>query len=183
MSDAVIVTLSCSSCGVGLEITTDIEQFVCPHCGTQQTVRHGDSITSVQPLIQKIEWVQYDRDEVTAELEIRRLSEEIAQAKEQSRILEEMPPDEVIPPPTSEKLLPLIAIVSVVVGIFLANILQTAACGVMLLGPLLIFCYLYLLLVRRAKARTAKEARLQEWCSYIDELQQALEQNQRIVSA
>ena len=182
MSDAVMVTLSCSSCGAGLEVTTDIEQFICPHCGTQQTVQHANTIISFQPLIQDVERAHDGTDEAAAELAIRQLSEEIAVAREQSRIIEEMPPDEIIRPPTSEKLLPLIAIASVVVGVLLANILQTAACGVMLLGPLLIFCYLYLLLVRRAKARTVKETKLQEWSSYIGELEQALEQNQRIVS-
>jgi hypothetical protein len=75
------IRLSCPRCGAGLEITTDIDRFICLHCGTQQLVKRGGGIISLHPLVEGIARVQQGTDRTAAELVIRRLIEEIAVAK------------------------------------------------------------------------------------------------------
>ncbi len=43
------VTLSCSTCGNKLSITSDIEHFACSQCGTELIARHEGGIVSISP--------------------------------------------------------------------------------------------------------------------------------------
>lgn len=71
------VTLTCPSCGGKLEITNDIEQFVCGHCGNEHIVRRGGGIIAIAPVIEGIKKVQAGTDKTASELAIKRLKEEI----------------------------------------------------------------------------------------------------------
>jgi len=71
------VTLTCPSCGGKLQITNDIEQFVCGHCGNEHIVRRSGGIIAVAPLIEGIKKVQAGTDKTASELGIKRLKEEL----------------------------------------------------------------------------------------------------------
>lgn len=76
MSD--LITLSCPSCGGKLEITEDVQQFACAHCGTEHRVNRSASIVSLSPLVEGIRNVQSGVDKTASELAIKRLKGEIA---------------------------------------------------------------------------------------------------------
>lgn len=71
------VTLTCPSCGGKLQITNDIEQFVCGHCGNEHVVRRGGGIIAIAPVIESIKKVQTGTDKTASELAIKRLGNEI----------------------------------------------------------------------------------------------------------
>jgi len=71
------VTLTCPSCGGKLQITNDIEQFVCGHCGNEHIVRRGGGIIALAPVIESIKKVQTGTDKTASELAIKRLKEEL----------------------------------------------------------------------------------------------------------
>ena len=71
------VTLSCPSCGGKLQITNDIEQFVCGYCGSEHIVRRGGGIIALAPVIESITKVQTGTDKTASELAIKRLREEL----------------------------------------------------------------------------------------------------------
>ena len=72
------VTLTCPSCGGKLQITNDIEQFVCGHCGNEHVVRRSGGIIAIAPIIDGIKKVQAGTDKTASELAIKRLREELA---------------------------------------------------------------------------------------------------------
>jgi predicted RNA-binding Zn-ribbon protein involved in translation (DUF1610 family) len=71
------ITLSCPSCGGRLEVTEDIEQFACAHCGTEHRVRRSANTVSLTPLVEGIKNVQTGVDKTASELAIKRLKGEI----------------------------------------------------------------------------------------------------------
>jgi hypothetical protein len=74
---AEFVTLTCPSCGGKLQITSDIEQFVCGHCGNEHIVKRGGGIIAIAPIIEGIKKVQTGTDKTASELAIKRLKEEL----------------------------------------------------------------------------------------------------------
>ena len=56
------ITLTCTSCGGKLEITTDIERFACAHCGTEHLVKRGGGIVSLAPVIEIIRGIKDGTD-------------------------------------------------------------------------------------------------------------------------
>jgi len=72
------ITLTCPSCGGKLEITEDIQQFACAHCGTEHRVNRSTSIVTLSPLVASIKKVQTGVDKTASELAIKRLKDEIA---------------------------------------------------------------------------------------------------------
>ncbi|MDP1714155.1 MAG: hypothetical protein Q8L41_05360 [Anaerolineales bacterium] len=74
---AEFVTLTCPSCGGKLQITNDIEQFVCGYCGSEHIVRRGGGIIALAPVIEGIKKVQIGTDKTASELAIKRLEKEI----------------------------------------------------------------------------------------------------------
>jgi len=71
------VTLACPTCGGKLEITPDIDRFVCAHCGNEHLVNRTGGIISIKPVLQALGGIQRGTDLTAAELAIRRLKEEI----------------------------------------------------------------------------------------------------------
>lgn len=71
------ITLTCPSCGGKLQITNDIEQFVCGHCGNEHIVRRGGGIIAITHVIESIKKVQTGTDKTASELAIKRLKEEL----------------------------------------------------------------------------------------------------------
>jgi hypothetical protein len=86
MSD--FITLSCPSCGGKLEITKDVEQFACAHCGNEHVVRRGAGIVSLAPVMEGLQKVQASSDRVRAELAIQRLTAELAEVQHQREAAE-----------------------------------------------------------------------------------------------
>lgn len=83
MSD--FITLSCPSCGGRLEITKDMDRFVCAHCGNEQIVRRAGGTISLAPVMEGLQKVQASTDRVSAELAIQRLTKELAESDIQLR--------------------------------------------------------------------------------------------------
>ena len=76
MSD--VITLTCPSCGGRLQITPDINRFVCAHCGNEHVVRRSGGIVSVQPIVEGLHSIQKGTDKTASELAIRRIQEELS---------------------------------------------------------------------------------------------------------
>lgn len=75
------VTLSCPTCGGGLQITRDVDRFACAHCGNEHLVRRGGGIITLAPVMEGLAKIQRDTDRTAIELTIRRLRDEIAEAQ------------------------------------------------------------------------------------------------------
>lgn len=81
------ITLACPSCGAKLEITNDLDRFVCSYCGQEHIVRRGGGIVTLSPVIGAINQVQKGVDRTAAELALQRLPKEIAALRaEQNKI-------------------------------------------------------------------------------------------------
>lgn len=83
MSD--FITLSCPSCGGRLEITKDMDRFVCAHCGNEHVVRRAGGTISLAPVMEGLQKVQASTDRVGAELAIQRLTREMQEAQTKIR--------------------------------------------------------------------------------------------------
>lgn len=82
MSD--FITLSCPSCGGRLEITKDMDRFVCAHCGNEQIVRRAGGTISLAPVMAGLQKIQASTDRVGAELAIQRLTRDLVEAEGKS---------------------------------------------------------------------------------------------------
>lgn len=125
-------------------------------------------------------------DRTVAELAIRRLTKELEHARNELKELEETVVQEVLTPSAREWLLPLMAIglALSLYGSFAANsTAELGATGMMLLWSLSAFWFIYTRDMRREMARRANRAEIEIWSSRIQELEQSLEQNKRIVEA
>ncbi|MCC6454208.1 MAG: zinc ribbon domain-containing protein [Caldilineaceae bacterium] len=176
------IALSCTNCGARLEITPDIDRFVCLHCGTQQIVRRGGGIVSLQPLVRGLERVQYGTDKTAAELAIKRLTTEARQAEHEVKEWGTMPLDDVVPPEIIEQLLPVAAVVALLGGFISVTIVEIAPCGGMLLSLILFCLYLYIRANRRQKAKERADAEVEVWSIDLQRLRGELEKNRRIVN-
>jgi DNA-directed RNA polymerase subunit RPC12/RpoP len=67
------ITLTCSSCGGALEITSDTEQFVCQYCKRKHIIKRSGGTIFLDGLAQVITGV----DRTGSEMAIVRLKEEI----------------------------------------------------------------------------------------------------------
>lgn len=76
-------TLTCPNCGGKLEITNDIDRFVCAHCGTEHLVNRTGGIISLKPLLDDISRevgnVAKGASNTASELALKRLDGEISQ--------------------------------------------------------------------------------------------------------
>ena len=72
------ITLTCTSCGGKLEITTDIERFACAHCGTEHLVKRGGGIVSLAPVIEIIRGIKDGTDKTASELAVARIKDDIS---------------------------------------------------------------------------------------------------------
>lgn len=75
------LVLKCPSCGGKLEIASDMEQFACGYCGTEQVVVRRGGTVSLKPVVEAIERVQQGTDKVAAEMALKRLQEELKAAE------------------------------------------------------------------------------------------------------
>lgn len=78
------ITLNCPNCGGKLEVTPDMERFVCKYCGNEHIVKHNGSDISLTPVLegikrveQKFDHVLIGSDRIAAEQTIQRLKTEI----------------------------------------------------------------------------------------------------------
>lgn len=184
MPEAVAIALFCTSCGAKLEITPDIERFVCLHCGTHHVVRRGGGIVSLQPLVEGLVRVQQGTDRTAAELAIRRLSEEIAVAVKERQELEEMPYDSVLPPHHDEAANP-VAVFFLAVTLFVVFFaLGNTGLGLAMLAVVFVLCmgwHSHVKGKRLAAAKVINDADIEVVRSKLVKLQNALVQNRRIV--
>jgi hypothetical protein len=77
MGSEFIVRMSCLSCGGGLEISKDIDQFVCTYCGTEQRVERKGGTIALKRVADAIAKVQVGTDKTAAELALYRLPHEL----------------------------------------------------------------------------------------------------------
>ena len=80
------VTLSCPTCGGKLEITNNINQFACAHCGNEHVVIRTGGLIALEPIEMDIKKIQVSTDLTASELAIKRLTDEIWRLKEEFRI-------------------------------------------------------------------------------------------------
>lgn len=85
------ITLSCPACGGKLQISDDIQRFVCAHCRNEHIVRRGGGVVSIAPIVEGLGRVQQGTDRTAAELAIARLTKEIADLEVQLEELRAMP--------------------------------------------------------------------------------------------
>ena len=74
MSD--FITLSCPSCGGRLDITDDVERFVCAHCGNEHIVKRSGGMIYLKKSLADM---ASSMEKNTAELALPRLKGEIAE--------------------------------------------------------------------------------------------------------
>jgi hypothetical protein len=187
MSNAITphaITQSFSSYGINFQGNSgraqSLYQFGVAAQGTSFGDGHMASHLSVQPL----EEASLGADRTVAELAIRQLTREIDHAKEELQDLEETLVHEMVAPPAREWLFPLMAIglaLSLYGSFSAANTAELGATGLMLLWSLSAFWFIYTRDKRFEMAKDANKAEIEIWSSRIEELQQSLEQNQRIV--
>ena len=84
-SSSDFITLNCPNCGGKLEVTPDMERFVCKYCGNEHIVKRSGSDVSLTPVLegikrveQKFDHVLLGSDRIAAEQTIQRLKTEIA---------------------------------------------------------------------------------------------------------
>lgn len=80
------VTLSCPSCGHKLQITEDIDRFVCAACGNEHIVTRSDGVIVLRAA-EDIKGVKIGVDKTASELAIVRLSKEITDLEGQIKSL------------------------------------------------------------------------------------------------
>jgi DNA-directed RNA polymerase subunit RPC12/RpoP len=81
MSELRIIPMKCPSCGAKLEITSDMDRFVCSYCGTELITERKGGTIALKPLTDAIMRVQVGTDKTAAELAIQRLENELEQQK------------------------------------------------------------------------------------------------------
>jgi hypothetical protein len=122
-------------------------------------------------------------DQGVLALSIRRLHKEIEYAKVELGQLENNASYDLFSPSVREWLLPLMAIglaLSLYGSFSASNSAELGATGLMLLWSLSAFWFIYSREKRREMAKEANKAEIEIWSSRIEELQQSLEQTQRI---
>jgi reverse gyrase len=78
-----IISMSCPSCGGDLQITEDIDQFVCAHCGKEHIVKRFGNTISLSPVVDQLKKVQVGIDKTASELAIERLHREIGELEQE----------------------------------------------------------------------------------------------------
>jgi predicted RNA-binding Zn-ribbon protein involved in translation (DUF1610 family) len=73
-----VITLKCANCGGALEIQTDMDQFSCGYCGSEQTVVRRGGTVALRLVVDAVARVQSGTDRTAAELALARLEKEIA---------------------------------------------------------------------------------------------------------
>lgn len=174
MTDAVSVVLSCSNCGARLEITPDIDRFVCLHCGSQQIVRRGGGIISLQPLVQGVERVQRGTDKTAAELAIPRLTKEIAEVEEELRRIESTPDAQWLERPVLDNITPVVILVglgSVVLFLWVVNLVNVAIVATLLAAPLMLWIF--------SRSQREQRAEIEKWLDEVAVVKAATSQAPR----
>jgi hypothetical protein len=121
-----------------------------------------------------------------SELMVRRLTKEIDEAKGELQSLETTLVYDLFTPSVREWLLPLMAIglaLSLYGSFTSSNSAELGATGMMLLWSLSAFWLIYTRDKRLELAKRANKAEIEIWSSRIDELQESLERNKRVVEA
>jgi hypothetical protein len=141
-------------------------------------------LSPIQPV--QMQEVSLRPDKNVAELAIRRLTKEIEHAQQELTELETTLAHDLFQPSVRTWLLPLmgIGLALAMYGSFsAANSAQLGATGLMLLWSLGAFWTIYAHDKRQVMAADANRAEIEIWSSRIEELQESLEFNQRIVEA
>ncbi len=79
MTELKVIPIKCPSCGAKLELTSDMDRFMCGYCGTEMITQRKGGTVSIKPLTEAINRVQVSTDKTAAELAIQRLKSEIDQ--------------------------------------------------------------------------------------------------------
>lgn len=183
MADGVVV-LNCPNCGAKLEITPEIDRFVCIHCGTQEIVKRSGGIVSIQPLVEGMSRIQQGTDKTAAELAIRRLTEEIAAAKSTPLEVDSRKPNQIIPPSWKERSLPWIGITLIALGVYgVALDSPFQFCGCILLGIIAFAMQAWIRRNRMMEVNLAKGYAAIDREANIEKLELDLAENRRIVSS
>jgi hypothetical protein len=82
------ITLGCPSCGGKLELTDDIDQFFCAHCGAEHLVRRGGGTIVLDPVEEGLKQIKTGIDRTASELAIVRLRRDIAALQTQKNNLQ-----------------------------------------------------------------------------------------------
>jgi ribosomal protein S27AE len=81
------ITLTCPTCGGKLQITSDIERFVCGHCGNEHIIKRAGGIISLTPVVEELKKVGVSVDKTASELAINRLQREINELDSRSKAI------------------------------------------------------------------------------------------------
>lgn len=77
------VAICCAGCGAGLQISPELDRFVCGYCGMAlQVKRHGGTV-SLMAVTDSIKKVQAGTDRTAAELALVRLNSELTSSQEE----------------------------------------------------------------------------------------------------
>lgn len=146
----------------------------------QLAVTHSDGYIAPQLSGQFSSVMPPGLDKTSTEVAMRRLTQEIAQAKAELYELEKSFVQELVTPSVREWLLPLMAIglVLSLYGSFAsANTTELGATGLVLLWSLSAFWYILSRDKRSEMIRQANQAEIEIWSSRIEELQKSFELN------
>lgn len=81
--------MKCASCGAGLQITPDMDYFVCGYCGASLSVARQGGTVALKLVTDSIAKVQVGTDRTAAELALVRLPKEIKERRRELDAIEE----------------------------------------------------------------------------------------------
>lgn len=81
--------MKCASCGAGLQITPDMDYFVCGYCGASLSVARQGGTVALKLVTDSIAKVQAGTDRTAAELALVRLPKEIKERRRELDAMEE----------------------------------------------------------------------------------------------
>ncbi len=71
-----LVSMTCRQCGGKLMVSSDADQIICQHCGTEYLVSFNDGAVSVKLLSEGIKKIRASTDKTASELALDRLRKE-----------------------------------------------------------------------------------------------------------
>jgi DNA-directed RNA polymerase subunit RPC12/RpoP len=88
MQELKVIPLKCPGCGAKLDVSDEMDRFVCAYCGSELLTQRRGGTVALRPLTDAIAKVQVSTDKTAAELALRRLLDEQAVLKKQQATYE-----------------------------------------------------------------------------------------------
>lgn len=186
MSDEMTIVLSCPKCEAELEVTsTNLADMACLECGSQQlmqlygtagwqeaTAPNPEDIYAKEITVEEIERLQEAKRRRAAAIARQKLHEEIRHAQNEVASWQQTPLDEISPPRLTERVLPMLAGATLMLGFFTIRRRANPGIDAVLAGSLLLGLYAFLRNQRRSQAQQRVHNVVGRWLTDLEERQQ-----------